>query len=110
MSMAPGSLVGRRVMAWYEWVDTDPPRAEWLRATVVMSVVKYRRRVQSEFKYLLHCDVDGADFAWDGEMDSDGPDGVSSVQLLSESVERCMCPRCMLASPTGVLLAHCGAD
>ena len=50
------------------------------------------------------------DFAWDGEMDSDGPDGVSSVQLLSESGERCMCPRCMLASPTGVLLAHCGAD
>ena len=45
------------------------------------------------------------DFAWDGEMDSDGPDGVSSVQLLSESVERCTCPRCMLAPPTGVLLS-----
>ena len=45
------------------------------------------------------------DFAWDGKMDSDGPDGVSSVQLLPESVERCTCPRCMLAPPTGVLLS-----
>ena len=59
---APGSLVGRRAIAWYEWPESGPPRAEWLRATVV----KYRPRVRSELKYLLHYDVDGEDFAWGG--------------------------------------------
>ena len=94
-------MVGRRAIAWYEWPESDPPRAEWLRATVV----KYRPRVRSELKYLLHYDVDGEDFAWDGEGDDEGPNGVSSVQLLSESVERCTCLRCTLTSPTGVLLS-----
>ena len=64
---APGSLVGRRAIAWYEWPESGPPRAEWLRATVV----KYRPRVRSELEYLLHYDVDGEDFAWDGEGDDE---------------------------------------
>ena len=83
------------------WPDSDPLRAEWLHATIV----KYRLRVRSEYKYLLHYDVDGEDFAWDGRADSNGPDGASSVQLLSESVERCTCPRCTLVSPAGVSLS-----
>ena len=58
---APGSLVGRRAIAWYEWPESDPPRAEWMRATVV----KCKPRVRSELKHLLHYDVDGEDFAWD---------------------------------------------
>ena len=61
--------------------------------------------MQSVCKYLLHYDVDGEDFAWDGKADDEGPNGVPSVQLLSDRVERCTCKRCMLASPTGVQLS-----
>ena len=49
------------------WPDSDPLRAEWLHATIV----KYRLRVRSEYKYSLHYrDVDGEDFAWDRREDS----------------------------------------
>ena len=58
--------------------------------------------------YLVHYEADGIDFRWDGKEDTDGPGGVSSVQLLPESQRRqhCTRPKCVRAYPpiTGMQL------
>ena len=56
--------------------------------------------------YELHYNDDGEVARWDGQPDADGPDGVSSIRLLPDVVDRCMCARCTLTDPNGMLLAR----
>ena len=82
-----GRLLGRRVLSLNQgrfWPGTvalySPTATKWL--------------------YLVHWD-DGVTHKWDGEPDCDGPDGQSTVQLLEETVQSCMCARCLLTGPAG---------
>ena len=85
--------MGRRVMATFTDEDVDDV-PQWYPATIVMY-----RPAASTYNYLLHFD-DG----WPSLVGL--PD--ASVRLLSESVPRCMCARCLLTSEQGELLGPGG--
>ena len=82
-----GSLLGRRCLSLHQ--------GRFYPATVAMY-----SPTATKWRYLVHWD-DGVRHHWDGEPDSLGPDGQSSVQLLRESRQRCICMRCVLTDPTG---------
>ena len=65
-----------------------PPRDEWVAARIVRVGANGRDR------YTLHCECEPFPFFWDGEADADGPEGVSSRQLLHQEAPctHCKCP------------------
>ena len=88
---ANGSYLGRRCMSVHE--------GRFYPATVFQYAP-----AATKWRYLVHWD-DGVTHRWDGEQDTNGPKGQSSVQLLSERVQTCKCARYILADPNGCAVA-----
>ena len=82
---AGAALVGRRVMATFR---DEEGVEQWYPAVIV----EYRPRARI-YRYVIHFDADGE------EVLVGLPD--DTVQLLTTTVDRCKCPRCLLSDQEG---------